>query len=157
MLPLAFPSFTEEEEERDTTRYLALSTIATFFSSITATTLGLTYQETSGTLNKATNLFWFISLVFSVSSGVNSLLTIIWRKSRVYVYTCPYDLSETYHLIRYSEKRNAPFWIKVWFTKTPIVFLGISALAFVAGLNIFAYSSHQVCVGLPSYIALELC
>lgn len=74
-----FPAFVKDEEERDTTFYLALTTIATFFSSVTATTIQ--FNNTSN----AANLLWFISLVFSVSSGVNSLLSMIWRKSHVYV------------------------------------------------------------------------
>lgn len=77
------PSSAIEDEERATTRYLALTTIATFFSSVTATTLQFSYQEITGHLGSAVNLFWFLSLVFSVSSGVNSLLSMIWRKSSV--------------------------------------------------------------------------
>lgn len=84
---IALPSYAADEEERATTRYLALTTIATFFSSITATTLQFSYQQTTGRLSSAVNLFWFLSLVFSVSSGINSLLSMIWRKSTVYALT----------------------------------------------------------------------
>lgn len=34
--------------------------------------------------------------------------------------------------------------IELWLRKAPIVFLAISAAAFVIGLNLFPYSSHQV-------------
>ena len=37
-----------------------------------------------------------------------------------------------------------PRWIKFWITKSPIIFLAISAITFLVGLNIFAFSSHQV-------------
>lgn len=62
-----------------------MTTIATFFSSVTATTLQFSFQQTKSGLGGAVNLFWFISLVFSVASGVNSLLGMTWRKSSMYV------------------------------------------------------------------------
>ena len=78
-----------QEEERATTRYLVLTTIATFFSSITATTLQLSYQQPSSRLNSVVNLLWFMSLVFSVSSGVSSLLSMMYRKAHMCVkYKC---------------------------------------------------------------------
>ena len=80
---LALPSFVVEEEERATTRYLSLTTIATFFSSITATTLQFSYQQSGNTISDIVNLAWFISLVFSISSGVNGILSMTWRKSIV--------------------------------------------------------------------------
>lgn len=92
-LLLVLPSYVIQEEERATTQYLALTTIATFFSSITATTLQFSYQQTSSGLSSAVNLFWFISLVFSVSSGINSLLSMIWRRSIVYVRRYMFVLS----------------------------------------------------------------
>ena len=79
----ALPSFVAEEEERATTRYLSLTTIATFFSSITATTLQFSYQQSGNTISDIVNLAWFISLVFSISSGVNGILSMTWRKSIV--------------------------------------------------------------------------
>lgn len=86
---LALPKFLVDQMERDTTRYVNLTTIATFFSSVTATTLQFTYAETdavpSNSLRGVVNLFWFLSLVFSVSSGVSSLLGLTWRKSSMCV------------------------------------------------------------------------
>ena len=85
-LLIALPLLLAEEKERVTTRYVNITTIAAFFSSVTATTL-----QTSLTINpKSTvwdvvNLFWLISLVFSVSSGVSSLLGMTWRKSKMWV------------------------------------------------------------------------
>lgn len=85
----ALPVFLADEKERDTTRYINLTTIATFFSSVTATTLQFTYaplqSEASDSLRGVVILFWFLSLVFSVSSGVSSLLGLTWRKSAMYV------------------------------------------------------------------------
>ena len=74
--------FLAEEKERATTRYVNITTIATFFSSVTATTLQMTISSpTPSVLWNVVNFFWFISLVFSVSSGVSSLLGMTWRKS----------------------------------------------------------------------------
>ena len=75
-------SFLTNEEENAKNLYDAsMTTIATFFSSVTATTLQFSYQDNSTKLGSAVNLFWFLSLVFSVSSGINSLMVMAWRKS----------------------------------------------------------------------------
>ena len=76
--------FLVEEKERATAGYVSITTIATFFSSVTVTAL-----QTSLTINPhsamwdVVNLFWFVSLIFSVSSGVSSLLGMMWRKSNL--------------------------------------------------------------------------
>ena len=80
--------FLAEEKERATTRYVNITTIATFFSSVTATTLQMSTsidKENHSIVWDIVNLFWFISLVFSVSSGVSSLLGMTWRKSKMWV------------------------------------------------------------------------
>lgn len=86
---IALPTLLADKEERATTRYINITTIATFFSSVAATTLQFTFgQSSSGSsdyLRGVVNLFWFLSLIFSVSAGVNSLLGMTWRKSSVYV------------------------------------------------------------------------
>ena len=78
--------FLADEKERATTRYLNITTIATFFSSVTVTALQTSLSINAGSaVWDAVNLFWFISLVFSVSSGVSSLLGMTWRKSKMWV------------------------------------------------------------------------
>ena len=82
----ALPMFLAEEKERATTRYVNITTIATFFSSVTATALQTSLAISPGSTSwDVVNLFWFISLVFSVSSGVSSLLGMTWRKSKMWV------------------------------------------------------------------------
>ena len=82
----ALPMFLADEKERETTRYLNITTIATFFSSVTATVLQTSLAINGGSaVWDVVNLFWFISLVFSVSSGVSSLLGMTWRKSKMWV------------------------------------------------------------------------
>ena len=79
---LALPTFLADEKERETTRYVNITTIATFFSSVTATTLQTSiFMDPNSPLWNIVNFFWFISLVFSVSSGVSSLLGMTWIKS----------------------------------------------------------------------------
>lgn len=82
----AFPSLVTNETEKVTTRYVNMTTIATFFSSVTASTLQYSFQRTDTRMGGAVNLFWFVSLVFSVSSGVSSLLGMTWRRSSMWVY-----------------------------------------------------------------------
>ena len=78
---IALPMFLADEKERATTRYVNITTIATFFSSVTATALQMSISFTPSVLGDTVNFFWFTSLVFSVSSGVCSLLGMTWRKS----------------------------------------------------------------------------
>ena len=82
----ALPMFLADEKERATTRYVNITTIATFFSSVTATTLQMSISFTQSSLWNVVNFFWFISLVFSVSSGVSSLLGMTWRGSKMWVW-----------------------------------------------------------------------
>ncbi|KAG0698098.1 hypothetical protein DFH29DRAFT_878273 [Suillus ampliporus] len=60
---------------------LNLSTVATFSSAVTATTLQFSYQLTDGVLEKAVNAFWFSLLVFSIAAAVNSLLGFPWKQA----------------------------------------------------------------------------
>ena len=78
--------FLADEKERAATRYVNITTIATFFSSVTATVLQTSLAINPGsTVWNVVNFVWFISLVFSVSSGVSSLLGMTWRKSKMWV------------------------------------------------------------------------
>lgn len=77
------PTFVTVEDEKATNRYVNITTIATFFSSVTASTLQFSVQQTDTLTGGLVNLLWFISLVFSVSSGVSSLMGMTWRKSSV--------------------------------------------------------------------------
>ena len=87
----ALPTFLAEEKERETSRYVNITTIATFFSSVTATTLQMSISITNqSAVWDVVNFFWFTSLVFSVSSGVSSLLGMTWRKSSMYVVLCEF-------------------------------------------------------------------
>ena len=85
---VALPQFLADEKERATTRYVNITTIATFFSSVAATTLQMSISDSPSGLLNIVNFFWFLSLVFSVSSGVSSLLGMTWRKSSMWAVYC---------------------------------------------------------------------
>ena len=120
-----------------------ITTIATFFSSVTATTLQMSISDSPSRLLNVVNFFWFLSLVFSVSSGVNSLLGMTWRKSSMWVTYYPDRMHLPMGPISY-DTINPPWLIKLWLDKAPMIFLIVSALMFIVGLNLFAYLSSQV-------------
>lgn len=60
---------------------LNLSTVATFFSAVTATTLQFSFDQTGTPLADSVNGFWFTSLVFSIGAAVNSLLGLTWKQA----------------------------------------------------------------------------
>ena len=64
-------------------RYLNLTTVATFLSSVTATTLQITAGDQQSVLSIIMNTMWFTSLVFSTASAVYSLLIMTWSRSPV--------------------------------------------------------------------------
>ncbi|KAG8925153.1 hypothetical protein FRC02_009893 [Tulasnella sp. 418] len=102
-----------------------LSTVATFFSAITASILQFSWNQ-QGSLCDVVNGFWIMSLVLSVASAMNSQLVYQWRAA---MYRSPiYSL---------------PWIVTVWLTRTPFIFLIFSALSFSAGLVVWTYSSHQ--------------
>ncbi|KZT00504.1 WD40 repeat-like protein [Laetiporus sulphureus 93-53] len=105
---------------------LNLSTVATFFSAVTATTMQFSYQMTETPLEKAVNAFWFISLVFSIQAAVNSLLGLTWKQA---MYRSP--------------GHRVPWWVLIWIKRSPLVFLVASVACFSMGLVLFAYSSKQ--------------
>lgn len=61
---------------------LNLSTVATFFSAVTATTMQFSYElPPDDAVSIAVNCFWFGSLVFSIAAAVNSLLGLTWKQA----------------------------------------------------------------------------
>ncbi|KAI0049167.1 WD40 repeat-like protein [Auriscalpium vulgare] len=105
---------------------LNLSTVATFFSAVTATTLQFSYGTTGTTLSDAVNAFWFTSMVFSIAAAVNSLLGLTWKQA---MYRSP--------------GHRVPWWVLIWIKRSPLVFLVLSVACFSVGLVLFAYSSKQ--------------
>ena len=128
--------------------YLTLSTVATFFSAVTASMLQISQSSNKTNLEIAVNAFWFCSLVFSISSVLSSLLAYMRERALLYV---------SYHL-----RRHVPLIFALQISKSPEIphsgnllslvvkwcpFLCLvsSAGAFSVGLCLFVYSSNQVC------------
>ncbi|KAG2156855.1 WD40-repeat-containing domain protein [Suillus bovinus] len=113
-------------QKHDAADLLTLSTVATFFSAVTATTLQFSYSQTGDMLSDAVNAFWFSSLVFSIAAAVNSLLGLSWKQA---MYRSPGD--------------RVPWWVLTWIKRSPLVFLVMSVTCFSAGLVLFTYSTQQ--------------
>ncbi|KAG0697744.1 WD40-repeat-containing domain protein [Suillus ampliporus] len=105
---------------------LNLSTVATFFSVVTATTLQCSYQLTDGVLGNSVNAFWFSSLVFSIAAAVNSLLGLTWKQA---MYRSPLH--------------RVPWWVSIWIKRSPLVFLVMAVACFSVGLMLFTYATDQ--------------
>ncbi|KAG2144664.1 WD40-repeat-containing domain protein [Suillus bovinus] len=105
---------------------LNLSTVATFFSVVTATTLQFSYRLTDGALETSVNAFWFSSLVFSIAAAVNSLLGLTWKQA---IYRSP--------------GHRVPWWVLIWIKRSPLVFLVMSVACFSVGLMLFTYATKQ--------------
>ncbi|KAG6815849.1 hypothetical protein H0H87_010765 [Tephrocybe sp. NHM501043] len=113
-------------QKHGATNLLNLSTVATFFSAVTATTLQFSYNLDHKPIADAVNCFWFASLVFSIAAAVNSLLGLTWKQA---MYRSPGD--------------RVPWWVLIWIKRSPLVFLVMSVACFSIGLCCFAYASDQ--------------
>lgn len=78
------PMITTTQQNQAST-YLIMTTIATFFSGVTATTLQFTFNQTTAAIDNIVNALLFSSLIFSIASAVNSLLIMSWKRSFMYV------------------------------------------------------------------------
>ncbi|PBK89839.1 WD40 repeat-like protein [Armillaria gallica] len=112
-------------QKHGATNLLNLSTVATFFSAVTATTMQFSF-ELQGSTAAAVNSFWFASLVFSIAAAVNSLLGLTWKQA---MYRSP--------------GHRVPWWVLIWIKRSPLVFLVMSVACFSIGLCCFAYASNQ--------------
>ncbi|KAF9459851.1 WD40-repeat-containing domain protein [Collybia nuda] len=101
-----------------------LTTVATFFSAVTATTLQFSYSQ-SDVQSSVVNGFWFSSLVFSVASTVNLLLGALLMR------------------VLYRTPVRVPRPIYLWLYGSPLVFLVTAVACFSIGLVAFVYSSNQ--------------
>ncbi|KIP12841.1 hypothetical protein PHLGIDRAFT_32714 [Phlebiopsis gigantea 11061_1 CR5-6] len=113
-------------QKHATTNFQNLSTVAALFSGVTATMLQFSWNVTDTHLSIAVNVFWFISLVFSISSTVNSLLGLSWTQA---IYRSP--------------DHRLPWIVSICITRTPLIFLVLSVACFFVGLIVFCYSSKQ--------------
>ncbi|EJD34924.1 hypothetical protein AURDEDRAFT_176010 [Auricularia subglabra TFB-10046 SS5] len=113
-------------QDRYTAMFVNLTTISTFFSAVTATTLQFSYQQNVHVLDPWVNAFWYISLVFSVASAVNSLVGLTWMQA-----------------IFRSPAHRVPWWLRIWIKRAPLAFLVLSIASFSVGFVLFTFSSGQ--------------
>ncbi|KAH7099700.1 WD40 repeat-like protein [Auriculariales sp. MPI-PUGE-AT-0066] len=113
-------------QKHGTSNLLNLSTISTFFSAVTATTIQFSFDRTEGLLDNWVNALWYSSLVFSIASSVNSLVGLTWRQAS---YRSP--------------GHRVPWWISMWIKRSPLIFLIISVTTFSVGLCLFTYATGQ--------------
>ncbi|KAF9444114.1 hypothetical protein P691DRAFT_787144 [Macrolepiota fuliginosa MF-IS2] len=113
-------------QKHGATNLLNLSTLATLFSAITATTMQFSYNLGNDPLITTVNSFWFASLVFSIAAAVNSLLGLTWKQA---MYRSP--------------GYRVPWWVLIWIKGSPLLFLIMSVACFSIGLCFFTYASGQ--------------
>lgn len=102
-------------------KYANIATLATFFSSITASTLQFSFDQGTSNLWVAINTLWFLSLVSSIASAANALLAITWHKSlrfvplsRLHLWYTPLTLrlpSLVMPLVKCNIQRSKSLWM----------------------------------------------
>jgi hypothetical protein len=80
LVEVTFPQV-RSSEEHSSKNLANLSTIATFFSGVTATALQMSYQVLDDRLQESVNTFYFASLILSISAAVSSLLALAWGQA----------------------------------------------------------------------------
>lgn len=113
-----------------------LSTIATFFSAVTATMIQYSIPLTQSTLALCTNLLWLTSLVLSIGSAINSQFALYWTSSS---YRSP-----TF---------ETPKIIAALISRMPIALLGVSVLFFLLRLVCFTFEIFRSHTVVPALVA----
>lgn len=72
-------------QQNQASTYLIMTTIATLFSGVTATTLQFTFNQTTAVIDNIVNVLLISSLILSISSAVNSLQIMSWKHYFMYV------------------------------------------------------------------------
>jgi len=106
---------------------MSISTVATIFTAVTATTMQFSYNLPQSRLSVSVNIFWFNSLVFSIGAAVNSLLGITWKQA---IYRSP--------------RNRIPWIVSLWIERSPVVFLVLSVASFSIGLVLFAFTLESI-------------
>lgn len=71
-------------QQNQASAYLIMTTIASFFSGVMATTLQLAFNQATAVIDNIVNVMLFSSLILSISSAVNSRLIMSWKRSFIY-------------------------------------------------------------------------
>ncbi|KAG8793598.1 hypothetical protein FRC17_008419, partial [Serendipita sp. 399] len=119
---------------------LNLSTIATFFSGVTATVAQYTFDQTATIIDKIVNMLFFGSLVLSIAAAINSLLGLTWKRA---MYRSP--------------RHRVPWWVLIWIKRSPIILMVISVGLFNTGLVCFCYATQKRMVFLFVLVLTCIC
>ncbi|KAG8974260.1 hypothetical protein FRC05_007684 [Tulasnella sp. 425] len=112
----------QNAQKKSQDRLQNMSTVATFLSAVTATTVQ--YPMSQEHLETAVMGLWISSLILSIASAINAQLAIHWRASM------------------YRSPRNAlPVFASICLDHTPLLCLVGSVLAFSAGLVVWTFAA----------------
>ena len=146
-----------QAQDLSSQRYLNLMTVSTFLSSVTASTLQITADDSESVLSIIVNTMWFTSLVFSTASAVYSLLIMTWRQSPVWVIIINYNLSKDLVSLHRTNRRQfdntlspMPHWLVKSFKNGPVSTLIIAIFAFAIGICVMAFQTAIQQVGIWS-------
>lgn len=114
----------EHAQKRKANGLLNISTVATFFSGVTATALQYSLADNRLAVEQLVNFSWTSALVFSLASAVNSQVAYRWQ---VTTHSSPDAL--------------VPPWLTRWLTDAPLLFLVASVVLFTLGLVCFSFSA----------------
>lgn len=116
----------EHAQKRRANGLLNLSTVATFFSGVTATALQYSLETNQTSTEKLVNFSWTSALVFSLASAVNGQIAYRWH---VTAHSSPHTL--------------VPMWLSRCLTDAPLLFLVASSILFILGLVCFTFSAFS--------------
>ncbi|KAF8332720.1 WD40-repeat-containing domain protein [Cantharellus anzutake] len=118
---LDFGLYTIRYYERRPT-FQNLSTVATLFAGVSASTIQLGYDGHKQTLFKAVQFLWILSLCFAIASAISSQFSYQWS-SAVYM----------------KSDVTPPRWVSTWIVTAPFTFLVISVGSFAIGIAFFTF------------------
>ncbi|KAG8925021.1 hypothetical protein FRC01_010780 [Tulasnella sp. 417] len=107
----------QNSEKKSQARLQNMSTVATFLSAVTATTMQYPMGETRVKTANAVLGLWISSLILSIASAINAQVAIHWRAN---MYRSPWN--------------TLPLLASICLDHTPLVCLVLAVLAFSAGL-----------------------
>ena len=114
----------EHSQKRKASGLLNTSTVATFFSGVSATALQYSIASHGTALQQLVNFSWTSALVFALASAVNSQIAYRWQ-----VTPCS------------SPDPLVPAWLGRWLTDAPLLFLVVSVILFALGLVCFSFTA----------------
>ena len=114
----------EHAQKKKADGLLNTSTVATFFSGVSATALQYSITSHSAASQQLVNFSWISALVFSLASAINSQIAYRWQ-------VAPHSSPDTV----------VPAWLGRWLVDAPLMFLVVSVVLFAFGLVCFSFTA----------------